>query len=113
MISEKYRQYFEKINIKFFNEPINAKSNYWLNCILFEDQADQDGFLRFSNKIGIMTIPPWRLMDSLPMYKNCQKDNLKNSIELSERLVNIPNSVVVNNIGNNQIVFGIPEKAKE
>jgi len=42
-----------------------------------------------------MTRPIWRLMNKLPMYENCQKDDLKNAEHLEERVVNIPSGVIL------------------
>jgi perosamine synthetase len=40
-----------------------------------------------------MTRPIWNLISSLDMYKDYQKDDLKNSIWLKDRVINIPSSV--------------------
>jgi aminotransferase in exopolysaccharide biosynthesis len=92
-LAEEYSIFFEKLNIPFCKEPLYARSNYWLNCILLKDKNERDVFLKITNENGIMTRPAWRLMDELPMYRNCQKDNLENAIELADRLTNIPSSV--------------------
>ena len=42
-----------------------------------------------------MTRPIWKLMNKLPMFKNAQSNNLKNSKWLCERVVNIPSSVIL------------------
>ena len=42
-----------------------------------------------------MTRPIWKSMDLLPMYKNCQKDELLNTRFLEARIVNIPSSVIL------------------
>ena len=76
-------------------EPKNSKSNYWLNSLIFENKPQRDNFLKETNSNKIMTRPIWTLMNNLPMFKNSQSDDLKNSIWLSERVVNIPSSVVV------------------
>ena len=39
-----------------------------------------------------MTRPIWILMNKLPMFKNAQSDELKNSKWLEERIVNLPSS---------------------
>lgn len=52
-------------------------------------------FLRYSNEHGVMTRPAWQLMNRLPMFKDCQTDELTNSIWFEERVVNIPSSVIV------------------
>jgi len=88
-----YKEYFEKMNIRFFTEPEFAKSNYWLNVIILDSREDRDDLLRITNGNGIMTRPVWQLMNKLNMFKNCQKDGLKNSLWLEDRVVNIPSSV--------------------
>jgi hypothetical protein len=40
-----------------------------------------------------MTRPIWTLMSKIPMFKDCQSDDLENSLWLEERVVNIPSSV--------------------
>ena len=42
-----------------------------------------------------MTRPIWTLMNKLPMFKDAQYDDLKNSNWLDERVVNIPSSVTL------------------
>lgn len=93
-IAEKYLKFFEKTDIKFITEPENTRSNYWLNCIALKDKIERDDFLKYTNENGLMTRPAWQLMNKLPMFKNCQTKDLKNAIELSKRLVNIPSSVI-------------------
>ena len=44
-----------------------------------------------------MTRPIWTLMSRLPIYKNAQCGDLKNSLWLYERY-NIPSSVIMNKI---------------
>jgi len=94
-LAKKYEEFFKKIGIEFINEPENAKSNYWLNAIKLENKHQRDEFLEYSNKNKVMTRPIWRLMNKLPMYENCQKDDLKNAEYLEERIVNIPSGVVL------------------
>ena len=51
-------------------------------------------FLEKTNFNGVMTRPIWILMNKLPMFKNAQSDNLKNSKWFFERAVNLPSSVI-------------------
>jgi len=44
----------------------------------------------------VMTRPAWQLMNTLPMFEHCQTDNLETSNNISERLVNIPSSFIIN-----------------
>jgi len=88
-----YREFFENGAIKFFIEPKNARSNYWLNAVILDSRKERDAFLKQTNDAGVMTRPIWELMSNLQMYKNCQTDSLVNSKWLRDRVVNIPSSV--------------------
>jgi dTDP-4-amino-4,6-dideoxygalactose transaminase len=89
-----YENFFrENQNIEFIHEPENSRSNYWLNAILLKDKKERDLFLSETNDNGVMTRPVWTLMNKLEMFKYCIHDGLINSINIEERLVNIPSSV--------------------
>lgn len=89
-LAAKYNTLFNELSISFIVEPANAKANYWLNAILLADLNQRNEFLEYTNDKGVMTRPIWELMNRLPMFKNCQTDDLKNSIWIADRLVNIP-----------------------
>ena len=76
--------------ILFITEPQNARSNYWLNCILLPNKVECTTFLKYTNENGIMTRPAWQLMSNLKMFMDCEKDELTNATLLAERLVNLP-----------------------
>jgi len=89
-----YREFFKEIDgIDFFEEPVNCRSNYWLNVVILKDRNAQQEFLQFTNDNGIMTRPIWELMNRLPMFEHCQHDSLENTIWFADRVVNIPSSV--------------------
>lgn len=88
-----YKEFFTSKGIPFITERANTKANYWLNAILLENRNERDEFLTYTNQNGVMTRPVWELMNRLPMFNNCQHDNLENSIWIADRLVNIPSSV--------------------
>ena len=92
-LANNYKIFCDKKGFNFFMEPKKSKSNYWLNSIIFKNKFKRDKFLDVSNSNGVMTRPIWKLMNKLPMYKNSQCDDLKNSKWLYERIVNIPSSV--------------------
>ncbi len=93
--AQAYIDYFkdEPHGIKFMKEPDGTKSNYWLNAIMLPDKEAQQAFLEYTNDNGVMTRPIWELMNRLVMFKNAQHDDLKNTIYLADRIVNIPSSV--------------------
>lgn len=89
-----YAEFFKDMeDIKFFTEPENTRSNYWLNVVLLKDKITQFEFLQYTNDNGVMTRPVWELMNRLPMFEHCENDGLKNTIWLADRIVNIPSSV--------------------
>jgi len=96
-IAEAYRNFFTKnpdLHISYITEPLGSQANYWLNCILLNNKEERDVFLKYSNEDGVMTRPVWQLMNELEMFKDCETDELTNAKILSERLVNIPSSVL-------------------
>jgi dTDP-4-amino-4,6-dideoxygalactose transaminase len=90
----KYKEYFKSVeSIDFFDEPANCLSNFWLNAIILKDKEARDEFLQYSNDNNVMTRPVWKLMNTLPMFADCQTDDLTNTKWLEERVVNLPSSV--------------------
>ena len=94
-LADKYEVFFKSINYNFFKEPKDSKSNYWLNCLILKDKRQRDKFLDETNANGIMTRPTWTLMNKLPMFREAECDDLKNSEWLEDRIVNIPSSVTL------------------
>ena len=94
-LANRYETFFKSIDYNFFKEPKNSKSNYWLNCIILKDKKKKNKFLEETNANGIMTRPIWTLMNELPMFKDAQCGDLKNSKWLEERVINIPSSTTI------------------
>ena len=90
-----YEAFFNYIDCDFVKEPMESKSNYWLNTILLKNKQQRDSFLEVANTAGVMTRPIWTLMSKLPMFINCQKGDLTNAEWLEDRIVNIPSSVIL------------------
>ena len=57
-----------------------------------KNKEERDDFLKFSNQHLVMARPAWRLMNELPMFKNCMHGDLSNSKMFEDRVVNIPSS---------------------
>ncbi|MBN2829550.1 MAG: LegC family aminotransferase [Candidatus Cloacimonetes bacterium] len=93
-IAQDYFNYGSHNDIQFVKEPENAKSNYWLNAVVLDNQDERDDFLKITNDSGVMTRPIWTLMSKLKMFENCQTDGVANAIWLEDRIVNIPSSVI-------------------
>ena len=95
ILAMSYEKFFFSKGIKFRTETKNTKANYWLMCIELENLKERDLLLESTNSDNIMTRPIWKAMNSLSMYKHCQKDELLNTRFLESRIVNIPSSVIL------------------
>lgn len=85
--------FFDKRNIKFVTAINGNKANHWLSAIVLDSKEERNDFLSYTNENDVMTRPIWKLMSQLSMFKDCQRDSLKNSIWLQDRVVNIPSSI--------------------
>lgn len=95
-IALQYRSFFKDFSqLRFVEEPLQARSNYWLNAIIFEKKEDRDKFLELSNQTGVQTRPAWRLINELEMYREAFSADLTNAQNITPRLVNLPSSAIV------------------
>jgi dTDP-4-amino-4,6-dideoxygalactose transaminase len=92
-LAQKYQDFFKGREQCFFVEPKDCSSNYWLNVIILKNREERDNFLTYTNDNGVMTRPVWRLMNKLPIFKDCQHGDLTNAEWFEDRVVNIPSSV--------------------
>ncbi len=94
-LSEKYNKAFDDLNsIYMFQEPKNAKSNFWLNALVLQknDFKLRNKILSKTHNNGFMCRPVWILLNKLPMYTKCPKSNLKTSKNLEGRIICLPSS---------------------
>ena len=93
-----YKKYKKKISnnpyFKLFKEPKNCKSNYWLQTIILSMKN-----LKFRNKIlnqchelGIKVRPVWRPIHKSKYLKYMPKMNLETTLNLENRIINLPSS---------------------
>lgn len=94
LLARKYIEIFKDSEISVKVERENTIANYWLNTIELKNKEERDMLLEMAIKNKIMIRPAWRLMNTLPMYQNCFSAPLKNSLKLSECILNIPSSVI-------------------
>lgn len=94
-LARRYKEAFQNISgIKLFTEPEFARSNYWLNVLILDEEfsCERDKLLELTNKAGIITRPLWTLMHKLNMYRNCPRMDLIVAEDLEGRIINIPSS---------------------
>ena len=91
-LAKKYQLFGEKNDLNFFKENNNSKVNYWLNVLLANDKNERDEILNITHNNNIITRPTWTPMHMLPMNKECDHDNMKNTEFLFDRIINVPSS---------------------
>jgi len=91
-----YQEWGKNNGLSFVNEPENTMANYWLNTVITENKGEQLAMLEYTNSHGVMTRPVWVPMHKLAMNRQCQSVELTNTEWLSDRLVNVPSSMVEN-----------------
>jgi len=89
---ERYAAFFADRSILLKHPLPDTISNHWLMAIELPDRKERDAFLKVTNAAGVMTRPIWQLMNKLPMYKDCQRDEQHNAEYLEDRIINIPSS---------------------
>jgi len=97
-VAKRYAAALKEVpGISFFEEPVFARSNYWLNAILLDaDFANErDAVLAALNDAGIMARPIWNLMYTMPMFADCPRMDCLVAESIGKRLINIPSSVVL------------------
>lgn len=94
-LAQRYSNELKDIaGIKFLEEPMFAKSNYWLNAVMLERNFAQyrNDVLEITNTNGIMTRPAWNLLHTLPMFRNSPRMEITESQNIADRLINLPSS---------------------
>ncbi len=94
-LAKKYQEWGDEHGLKFVQEPVNTRSNYWLNVAVTQDKQQRDAMLEITNNNNVMTRPIWIPMHKLAINQDCQKGDLMNTEWLFERLVNVPSSVTI------------------
>ena len=97
-LSARYIKEFDNYpGVKIFQEPEFAKSNYWLNVLLLDNEHSHhlESILELCNKEGMMTRPAWNLLNKLPMFDFCPQAKLPVAESLVKRILNIPSSAVL------------------
>lgn len=91
-----YKKVMSKINgIKMFEPIKDSNPNHWLISFRLEKNLAkfQKKILNYLNKNKVFSRPPWELMSSLPMYKNCPKDNNLNAKKIQKTVICLPSSL--------------------
>ncbi|MEK4885946.1 LegC family aminotransferase [Bacillus sp. FSL W8-0223] len=90
----KYEQLIEDYEgIKLFKEPEFARSNYWLQTLIFDEKMyDINQVLETLNNHNVMSRPVWKPLHLLNSFQNCPKADLSVTEQLQHQIVNVPSS---------------------
>ncbi len=86
----KYKEFFANRDIDLLNAPKNSVSNYWLNTIMLKNEKEKKEFLETCIKEDIMARPVWKPLHTLDIYKDCQYEDMTNTLEFYDKALNIP-----------------------
>ena len=89
-----YSKYGQK-GFKIINEPINSKSNFWLQAIKLNNQKEKNYLLKFLYKNKIEARSIWKPNHLFSHLKKFPKMNLDNSMKIYNTTINIPSSLYV------------------
>ncbi len=93
-LAAKYSEILRDGDLRFFEEPADCRSNYWLNVVICPDRTVRDAMLTETNAQGVTTRPIWQLMTRLPMYEQALSGPLVNAEWLEDRVVNVPSGIL-------------------
>ena len=77
-----------------FKEPINSKSNYWLQTLILKKKSFKlrNKIINYSNVKGFSTRPVWKTLHKLKHFRKSPKMKLNITENLEERIINLPSS---------------------
>lgn len=93
-LAKKYKALFaSRKGIEVFEEPSFARSNYWLQTMVIDDELySVEDVLDTLNHNGIMARPIWTPLHTLSPYQYHPRSDLSITEKLSRQIVNIPSS---------------------
>jgi dTDP-4-amino-4,6-dideoxygalactose transaminase len=90
-----YQAAFEELDgVTVFGEPVNCRSNYWLQTVVLDPERAEDlqDVLRLTNEAGYQVRPAWTLLSEMAQFAKCPRAGLPVSESLAGRLLNLPSS---------------------
>ena len=95
LLKKFYKKKFQNLKtLTFFDSLNSAKSNNWLNIVLInrEHKRLRKKILKKSADLNIELRPVWSLLHKMKKFKNSQKTNLNNALDLEKRIITLPSS---------------------
>ncbi len=94
-IADAYAESFRSLeDVDFIQEPSGTTSNYWLNGFILKSKhaSVRDEILQELNVAKYQSRPLWQPIHTFPMYSQCPRGPLENTVSLCARTINIPSS---------------------
>ncbi len=88
-----YRRFFATYDVTFFQAPLQAASNYWMQAVILESEKQRDDFVQFTNERGIHTRPAWRLLHRFPMFSTYEAGSLTEAVFIEKQVACLPSSI--------------------
>ena len=88
-IKRKNYDHYQKCGVDLLPFAPYVRPNYWFYCYL---TSDRDGLIECLANCDIQARPVWRLMNWLPMYKNCRAFLIDKAVKYHGQIVNLPSS---------------------
>jgi len=87
-------EFSKNINIRIIKNPINSKSNNWLNTIFITNLSliTKKQILNFAHKNKIYLRPVWRPLHQLSHFKSMPRMNLDQANTIYTSCINLPSS---------------------
>jgi aminotransferase in exopolysaccharide biosynthesis len=89
-----YIDFCNSEDLRIFQEPIEASSNYWLNALILNDEQEKTDFIEYCHSKNVLVRPAWKLLNHLSLKCPFYKTSLENAEWFEKRLVNLPSSVI-------------------
>jgi perosamine synthetase len=94
-LAKRYQDVFENINEGYvLREPHYAQSNYWLNAFILNKPNRQllQSMIETANENEYGVRGLWTPLHKLPMYQNCPKMDLSQTMDLFDSVIALPSS---------------------
>jgi perosamine synthetase len=97
-LTNKYIELFDELDgLNLLQEPDYARSNYWLNAIVLDEEISHntEALFALTNETGLMTRALWTPMHKLTMFEKCPRMDLSVTEDLTSRTICIPSSSIL------------------
>ena len=90
---KKYSSYNFK-NLSIMKEPINSRSNYWLQAVITNSKKEKNLLIKYFFKEKIMVRSSWKPLHLFKHLKKFPKMKIVNAIKIYNKTFNLPSSII-------------------